>query len=81
MQGHFVNYKMVKIFSLVLVGDPQIIGLGMTFTLRECAIKDLDEASGYCNNDTLRIRLLELCDALFLLEPNDVEYVMAIRTI
>ena len=55
---------------------PQIIGLGMTSTSREYAIKDLAEAKEYLKNDTLRVRLLELCDALLSLETNDAEYVM-----
>ena len=55
---------------------PQIIGLGMTYTSREYAIKDLSEAKSYLENDTLREHLLELCDALLSLETNDAGYVM-----
>ena len=55
---------------------PQIIGLGMTSTSREYAIKDLVEAKEYLKDDTLRTHLLELCDALLSLESNDAEYVM-----
>ena len=55
---------------------PQIIGLGMTSTSREYAIKDLTEAREYLKEDTLRTHLLELCDALLSLDTNDAEYVM-----
>ena len=55
---------------------PQIIGLGMTSTSREYAIKDVEEAKEYLGNDTLRMHLLELCDALLSLNTNDAEYVM-----
>lgn len=55
---------------------PQIIGLGMTSTSREYAIKDLNEAKEYLENETLRTHLLELCDALLSLESSDAEYVM-----
>ena len=55
---------------------PQIIGLGMTSTFREYAIKDLNEAKEYLANETLRTHLLELCEALLSLETNDAEYVM-----
>ncbi len=55
---------------------PQIIGLGMTSTSREYAIRDLEEAKEYLKDDTLRAHLLELCDALLSLETNDADYVM-----
>ena len=55
---------------------PQIIGLGMTSTSREYAIKDLNEAKDYLVNEMLRTHLLELCDALLSLDTNDAEYVM-----
>ena len=55
---------------------PQIIGLGMTSTSREYAIKDLKEAKAYLKDDTLRSHLLELCDALLSLDTNNAEYVM-----
>ena len=55
---------------------PQIIGLGMTSTSREYAIKDLAEAKEYLQNDTLREHLTELCDALLSLDTNDAERVM-----
>ena len=55
---------------------PQIIGLGMTYTSREYAIKDLAEAKEYLKNDTLRTHLLELCNALLSLKTNDAERVM-----
>ena len=55
---------------------PQIIGLGMTSTSREYAIKDMEEAKEYLRDDTLRMHLLELCDALLSLNTNDAEDVM-----
>ena len=55
---------------------PQIIGLGMTSTSRQYAIRDLAEAKEYLANKILRAHLLELCDALLSLETNDAEYVM-----
>ena len=55
---------------------PQIIGLGITSTSREYAIKDMEEAKEYLGNDTLRMHLLELCDALLSLDTNDAEDVM-----
>ena len=55
---------------------PQIIGLGMTYTSREYAIKNLAEAKEYLKNDTLRTHLLELCNALLSLKTNDAERVM-----
>ena len=55
---------------------PQIIGLGMTYTSREYAIKNLAEAKDYLKNDTLRTHLLELCDALLSLKTNDAGRVM-----
>ena len=55
---------------------PQIIGLGMTSTSREYAIKNLNEAKDYLANEMLRTHLLELCDALLSLDTNDAEYVM-----
>lgn len=55
---------------------PQIIGLGMTSTSRQYAIRDLVEAKEYLANEALRAHLLELCDALLSLKTNDAEYVM-----
>ena len=55
---------------------PQIIGLGMTYTSREYAIKNLAEAKEYLKDDTLRTHLLELCDALLSLKTNDAGRVM-----
>ena len=36
----------------------------------------MEEAKEYLGNDTLRMHLLELCDALLSLNTNDAEYVM-----
>lgn len=55
---------------------PQIAGLGMTSTSREYAIRDLDEAKAYLENETLKTHLLELCSALLSLDTSDAEEVM-----
>lgn len=55
---------------------PQIIGLGMTYTSREYAIRDLAEAKAYLRDDTLRTHLLELSEALLALDTNDAVQVM-----
>ena len=55
---------------------PQIIGLGRTSTSMEYAVRDLEEAKAYLRNETLRIHLLEICEALLSLESSDAEAVM-----
>lgn len=55
---------------------PQIEGLGMTYTSREYAIRDLAEAKAYLRNETLRAHLLEICEALLSLDTSNAEYVM-----
>lgn len=55
---------------------PQIAGLGFSSTSKYYSIKDKNEAIEYLNNKTLRNRLIEICEALLLLDTNDATYVM-----
>lgn len=55
---------------------PQIAGLGFSSTSKYYSIKDKNEAIEYLNNKTLRNRLIEICEALLLLDSNDATYVM-----
>jgi uncharacterized protein (DUF1810 family) len=50
---------------------PQIAGLGMTDTSKYYAIKDIQEASEYLMDQTLGLRLTNICKALLELETND----------
>ncbi|MBP3856332.1 MAG: DUF1810 domain-containing protein [Ruminiclostridium sp.] len=54
---------------------PQIKGLGKSIASNKYAIRDLDEAKEYLNNDILRSRLIEISGAL--LEQNaDIKSIM-----
>ena len=55
---------------------PQISGLGFSSTAQYYAIKDRKEAEEYLKNDLLRERLVEISEALLLLESNDAGEVM-----
>lgn len=55
---------------------PQISGLGFSSTAQYYAIKDRQEAEEYLKNDLLRERLVEISEALLLLESNDAGEVM-----
>ena len=55
---------------------PQIAGLGFSSTAQYYAIKDRKEAEEYLKNDLLRERLVEISEALLLLESNDAGEVM-----
>ena len=55
---------------------PQIAGLGFSSTAQYYAIKDRKEAEEYLKNDLLRERLVEISEALLLLESNDAGDVM-----
>ena len=55
---------------------PQIDGLGFSSTAQYYAIKDRKEAEEYLKNDLLRERLVEISEALLLLESNDAGEVM-----
>jgi uncharacterized protein (DUF1810 family) len=54
---------------------PQVTGLGMTDTSRYYAIKDIKEATAYLKDETLGIRLVNICQALLALETNDANHV------
>ena len=45
---------------------PQIAGLGFSSTSKYYALKDLDEAKAYLENDLLRNRLIEISEALLV---------------
>ena len=50
---------------------PQIKGLGQSDTAKWYAIKDLQEAKDYLNNEILSNRLEQICKALLDLDCND----------
>jgi uncharacterized protein (DUF1810 family) len=55
---------------------PQIDGLGHSSTAKYYAISCLDEAKAYLNNNILKFRLVEICEALLDLDNNDPIKVM-----
>ncbi len=55
---------------------PQIAGLGYSETARYYAIKDLDEAKEYMEDDTLSSNLVEISQALLNVDSNDAAAVM-----
>lgn len=55
---------------------PQIDGLGHSSTAKYYAISCLDEAKAYLNNNILKFRLVEICEALLDLDNNDPIEVM-----
>lgn len=55
---------------------PQVKGLGHSFESDFFGIESLGEAKEYWNNDTLRERYLECCNALLSLEENNPAKVM-----
>lgn len=50
---------------------PQIAGLGSTDISRHYAIRDIGEATDYLVDETLGVRLTEICKALLELETGD----------
>lgn len=50
---------------------PQIAGLGSTDISRHYAIRDMQEATDYLVDETLGLRLTEICKALLKLETSD----------
>lgn len=50
---------------------PQIKGLGQSDTAKWYAIRDLQEAKDYLNNEILSNRLEEICNVLLELDCND----------
>ena len=55
---------------------PQLKGLGRSSTSEYYGIRDLDEAREYLTEPVLRMRLLEISEALLTLPSNDAEDVM-----
>lgn len=55
---------------------PQLKGLGRSSTSEYYGIRDLDEAREYLAEPVLRMRLLEISEALLTLPSNDAEDVM-----
>jgi uncharacterized protein (DUF1810 family) len=54
---------------------PQIAGLGSTDISRYYAIRDIREATDYLVDETLGIRLINICKALLELETSDAHAV------
>ncbi|MCR5098449.1 MAG: DUF1810 domain-containing protein [Lachnospiraceae bacterium] len=55
---------------------PQVKGLGRSGMSEEYGIDGLDEAKAYMENEVLRIRLIEISQALLQLDSNDPLAVM-----
>lgn len=55
---------------------PQIAGLGYSETARYYAIRDMDEAKAYMENETLKSRLIEISQALLEVDSDDASQVM-----
>lgn len=55
---------------------PQIAGLGYSETARYYAIKNIEEAKAYMEDDTLRTSLIEISDALLQIKSNNADEVM-----
>ncbi len=55
---------------------PQIAGLGHSETARYYAIRDMDEAKAYMENETLKSRLIEISQALLEVDSDDASQVM-----
>lgn len=55
---------------------PQIAGLGRSETAQYYAIKDMDEAKAYMENETLKSRLIEISQALLEVDSDDASQVM-----
>jgi uncharacterized protein (DUF1810 family) len=55
---------------------PQIAGLGYSPTAQYYAIRDLDEAVDFLNDKALGKNLIEISEALLLIESNDATAVM-----
>ena len=54
---------------------PQILGLGFSSTSKYYAIKNIDEATAYLKNEILGNRLIEICNALLMLETNNAHVI------
>ena len=55
---------------------PQIQGLGYSDISKYYAINSMDEAKQYMTNEILRNHMLEICEALLVLDSCDAEEVM-----
>jgi uncharacterized protein (DUF1810 family) len=55
---------------------PQVAGLGYSPTAQYYAIRDLDEAVDFLNDKVLGKNLIEISEALLLIESNDATAVM-----
>lgn len=55
---------------------PQLSGLGNSYNSKYYGISDAREAQAYLENDTLRQRLLDISEALYKLNTNDILSVM-----
>lgn len=55
---------------------PQIAGLGHSETAQYYAIRDMDEAKAYMENETLKSRLIEISQALLEVNSDDASQVM-----
>ena len=62
--GHKQTHWMWYIF-------PQIQGLGQSETSVFYAIKSIEEAKAYMNDEELKSHMLEICQALLTLKPSD----------
>ena len=54
---------------------PQVLGLGYTSTSITYGISNLDEAAAYLDHEILGKRLIEISNALLMLETNDAHKV------
>ncbi len=55
---------------------PQIYGLGMSRTSEIYSIESLEEAKEYMRNELLKAHMIEICNALLVLEESDPTEVM-----
>ncbi len=55
---------------------PQIKGLGMSSTSKYYAIKNIEEAQAYLNNEYLYNHLIEICKELMKLNTNNITEVL-----
>lgn len=55
---------------------PQIDGLGFSSISKMYAIKDINEAKAYLENEILYNHLIEMCNALLNLHTNNIEDIM-----
>lgn len=56
---------------------PQIAGLGFSSTSRYYAISNIEEAKEYMNHPVLKMHMLEICEALLLLNNKDADTIFS----